>query len=136
MARHKKTDKPTYNSDFNHTETKETQHKFEDTSHHHQYLPHDESEKGKGIFMGKHEINLNNTTGQTPILTPFQFLYPKDVHHAREVESHKFQKSKLSVQCNTEDNIFTFYNTMQHIASSFNILLKPITDITKDTCIC
>ena len=47
-----------------------------------------------------------------PILTPFQFLYPKENRHTREVESHKLHKTNLDVKCLAEDNIFIFYKTL------------------------
>ena len=93
-------------------------------------------ERGNATFMGKNTIDIGGTGIYPPILTPFQFLYPKDNHHAREVESHKFQKTKLAVTCTSEDSIFTFYNTLRHIAASYNILLRPLKEITKETGIC
>ena len=33
-------------------------------------------------------------------------------------------------------SIFTFYNTLRHIAGSFNILLLPLMEITKSTGVC
>ena len=86
------------------------------------------------ICMPKHPINT--TGGPSPILTPFQFLYLLGNHHVKEVESYKFQKAKLNVKCVDEDYVFTFYNTLQHIAASFNILLQPLKEITKTTGLC
>ena len=67
-----------------------------------------------------------------PILTPFQYLYPRTNHLPREVESRNFQKAVIAVTCPSKEIIFTFYNTLQHIAGSFNILLKRLLDITKN----
>ena len=85
-------------------------------------------------FMGAYDIQTGKDSH--PILTPFQFLHPKRNHHPREVESHKFNKATLSVKCTSEDNIFTFYNTLRHIAGNFNILLLPLTEITKEKGVC
>ena len=63
-------------------------------------------------------------------------MYPKTNYHPREVESYKFSKVNIAVKCPSEDSIFTFYTTLRHIAASFNILLKPLEDITKETGIC
>ena len=63
------------------------------------------------MFMNKYNIN-ETTTDDHPILTPFQYLYPKSNHHAREVESHNFQKARLSVNCSSEERIFTFYTAL------------------------
>ena len=68
-----------------------------------------------------------------PILTPFHFCYPINKHHVKEAEIYKFQNAKLHVYCSGKDNMFTFYNTLRHIASSFNILMKPLEEITKET---
>ena len=84
--------------------------------------------------MANHPIDT--TGGLNPILTPFQFLYPIGNHHVKEIDSHKFQKAKLSVKCVDEDFVFTFYNTLRHIAASFNILLRPLEEITKSTGVC
>ena len=86
-------------------------------------------------FMGNHHINTMSQD-RHPILTPFQFLNPIGNHHVKEVESYKFQKAKLSVTCSSKDNVFTFYNTLRHIAGSFNILLLPLEHITKETGVC
>ena len=88
------------------------------------------------MFLNKHNIDIENRTPAPPILTPFQFMYPSNNYHAREVESYKFQKAKLTVKCNSEDNIFTFYNMLRHIANSYNILLRPLQEITKETGLC
>ena len=81
-----------------------------------------DKEKGTTMFMNKDVIDTHKSEHYPPILTPFQFLYPKNNHHAREVESHKFAKAKLVVKCQSEDAIFTFYNALQHILGSYNIL--------------
>ena len=86
-------------------------------------------------FMHKHDIH-DDAQGRSPILTLFQFMYPKSNYHPREVESYKFSKAKIAVICPNEDSIFTFYKSLRHIASSFNILLKPLEGITKETGIC
>ena len=86
------------------------------------------------IFMSKHPIN---TTGDPSlILAPFQFLYPLVNHHVKEVESYKCQKAKLNVNFVDEDCVFTFYNTLRHITASFNILLRPLKEVTKATGVC
>ena len=86
-------------------------------------------------FLNKFDIDLD-PYGNQPILNPFQFLYPKGDHHVKEIVSYKFSKSKLAVTCPTEDYIFTFYNTLRHIAASFNILLRPLHEVTKETGTC
>ena len=88
------------------------------------------------MFLNKHSIDIENCTPSPPILTPFQFMYPSNNYHAREVESYKFQKAKLTVKCKSADNIFTFYNMIRHIANSYNILLRPLHEITKETGLC
>ena len=85
--------------------------------------------------MSKYDINLD-TKDKNLILTPFQFLYPLNNHLAHEIETHKFQKAKITAKCENEDTIFTFYNTLRHIAGSFNILLLPLSKITKETGTC
>ena len=71
-----------------------------------------------------------------PILTPFQYLYPKDNHNPREIDSHTFQKAKMAMKCSSEEYIFTFYNTLRLITGSFHILLNPLQEIKKETGIC
>ena len=83
-----------------------------------------------------HDHLIDTQGGRNPILTPFHFHYPLGNHHVKEVESYKFQKAKLSVKCEGEDYVFTFYNTLCHVAASFNILLQPLEKITKTTGIC
>ena len=68
---------------------------------------YDEDTKEYGFkFMKEHPIE-SKTTDSHPILAPFQLLYLKGNHHAREVESHKFQKANLNVKFVGEDDIFT-----------------------------
>ena len=85
--------------------------------------------------MQQHPID---TTSQDmhQILTPFQFPYPIEYHHVKEIESHKFQKAKINIKCNSEDNIFTFYDTLRHITASFNVLLRPLQEIIKEKGVC
>ena len=40
------------------------------------------------------------------------------------------------MKCTGPDNVFTFYNTFCHIAGSFNILLRDLKDITRQTGTC
>ena len=82
--------------------------------------------------MGDYPIDMGSDD-QHPILSPFQFIYPLGNHHVKEVESYKFQKANLNMKFSGEDLVFTFYNTMRHIAASFNILLRPLKEITKAT---
>ena len=53
-----------------------------------------------------------------------------------EVKAHKFQKALLQMKFTGPDNLFTFYEKIRHIAGSFNILLCPLMDITRQTGIC
>ena len=57
---------------------------------------------------------------------PFQFLYPTENYHPKEVQSHKFKKAKLNLRFQSEDIIFTFYQTLRNKAPKYNILLHPI----------
>ena len=82
-------------------------------------------------FMDNHPIDTIG--GQNPIFSPFQFLYPLENHHVKEIDSYKFQKTKLSIKCVNEDYVFTVYNTLKHIAASFNILLRPLEENLKNT---
>ena len=79
---------------------------------------------------------IDTAGGLNPILTLFQFLYPIGTHHVKEINSHKFQKVKLSVKYVDEDFVFIFYNTLQHIVASFDILLRPLEKITKSIGVC
>ena len=92
-------------------------------------------EQNDTMFMNKYAINMDPNSNH-PILTPFQYLYPRDNHTPREIDSHKFQKAKMAMACPSEEYIFTFYNTLRLIAGSFNILLNPLQLITKETGIC
>ena len=58
-----------------------------------------------------HDHPIDTQGGRNSIITPFQFLYPLGNHHVKEVESYKFQKTKLSVKCEGEDYVLTFYYT-------------------------
>ena len=102
-----------------------------------EYQEYDIFEKPKAspMFMDTYGINMDSKD-KHPILTPFQFLYPSTNHNPKEIESYKFQKAKLSVSCSSEDNVFTFYNTLRHLAGSFNILLRPLTEITRENGVC
>ena len=84
--------------------------------------------------MNVHSIDLGGNN--RPILTPFKFLYLASNHYAREMEFHKFQKAKLNATCPSEDNEFTFYSTLRHIAGSYNILLLPPHQVTRETGVC
>ena len=85
-------------------------------------------------FMASHRINTG--TEPHPILTPSQFLYPLGNYHVKEVESYKFQKAKLNVKCSSEDYVFTFYNTLRHVAKNYNILLLPLSEVSKINGVC
>ena len=42
----------------------------------------------------------------------------------------------LNVKCVGEDNICAFYNILRHISASYNILLRPLKVIEKETGVC
>ena len=53
-----------------------------------------------------------------------------------DVETHKFQKAIIQQRCSGPDTIFTFYENLRHIAGSFNILLRPLDEVTSATGTC
>ena len=82
-----------------------------------------------GYFQGKHPIDL--TGGRHPLLSPHQFQYPARLGQpVMEVDSNKFQKAIIKDRCSGPDTIFTFYENVRHIASSFHILLLPLNEVT------
>ena len=87
-------------------------------------------------FMDAYPIDTTTQNCHSILLIPIQFLYPTNNHHIKEVESHKFQKAKLQVKFTGPGNVFTFYEAFRHIARSFNILLRSLTDITRETGTC
>ena len=82
----------------------------------------------QATFMGR---AIDVGSGRHPILIPHQFQM--DGQTAMEVDSHKFQKATITVKCEGPDTIFTFYNTFKHVAASYNIMLLPLEDITRQT---
>ena len=54
----------------------------------------------------------------------------------RDIDSHKFQKVAIAMDCSRTDTIVTFYNNLHHDAGSFNILLLPLESIISTTGIC
>ena len=48
------------------------------------------------LFMNRNEIDTHTSESYPPILTPFEFLHPKNNHHAKEVESHEVSESTTS----------------------------------------
>ena len=49
----------------------------------------------------------------------------------RDVNTNKFQKVIIQDCYTGPDTIFTFYENLQQIAGSFNILLHPLEDVTQ-----
>ena len=68
--------------------------KNEDEDHNSSQEDHDEP--NETMFMNKYAINMDSSSNY-PILTPFQYLYPRDNHTPREIDSHKFQKAKMAM---------------------------------------
>ena len=95
--------------------------------------PHENAPRTHSFFE-RHPIDTT-TQDIHPIFTPFKLLHPIGNHHVKEVESYKFQKANLSVTCSGEYNVSIFYNTIRHIVGSFNILIFPLEQITKETVI-
>ena len=52
------------------------------------------------------------------------------------VETHKFQKTKLNINCASEDNIFTIYKNLRTKAVCYNILMRPLEQVNSKTGIC
>ena len=96
----------------------------------------------QAMFLNKYPIDL---TPPDPILSPFEFRHPNTPGIiTRTVDSHKFLKAKLPFKCTGIDTIFTFYNNVRHIASSYNIIVHPLHlaarsmgtySITSDNCL-
>lgn len=87
-------------------------------------------------FMSRHPVVTTTQDPLPPLITPFQFIYTIGNHHVKEVESYKFRKAKLNVQCSGKDKVFTFYNTLRHITTSFNIIIRPLKHIRRKTGTC
>ena len=96
----------------------------------------------QATFLNKYPINL---TPPDPVLSPFEFRHPNTPGIVtRTVNIHKLLKAKLPFKCTSIDTIFTFYNNVRHIASSYNIFLQLLhlvthslgtCSITPDNCI-
>ena len=52
------------------------------------------------------------------------------------MDSNKFLKAKLPFKCTGIDTIFTFYNNVRHISSSYNIILQPLHLVTRSLGTC
>ena len=60
-------------------------------------------------------------------LIPFEFRHPNTPGiFTRTMNSHKFLKAKLLSKYTCIETIFTFYNNVRHITSSYNIRLQPL----------
>ena len=85
-------------------------------------------------FLNKYPINL---APPDHVLSPFEFRNPNTPGIVtRTVDSHKFLKAKLPFKCTGIDTIFTFYNNVRHIASSYNTLLQPLHFVTRSLGTC
>ena len=107
-----------------------------DKARYEQYQKYEQYEKATPTkFLGKHPIDILG--GDRPLLNPRQFQYPfRTGQPVTEVESYKFQKAIIQLRCTGPDTIFTFYENLRHIAGSFNILLRPLDEVTKVTGVC
>ena len=83
--------------------------------------------------MGRHPIDMT-TICRHPILTPHQFQMHGQL--VVEVEFNKFYKAKLATKCTGPDTIFIFCENLRHVVGNFNILLRPLKEISHSTRTC
>ena len=86
------------------------------------------------ISMPTHTQLQSDATGtEVPRLHDNEYLYNSNRHF---ININSFYKLKWNNQCNSEADIFTFYESLQHMASTCGIPMNNLEEIDETTGIC